>query len=131
MSKEKIPVHVVIHDLVPKLKATERFVNNTLMIRSEHCYDPVEKTRLDELSTEFELEIAMIRLNLDHLLRRYAHEFSGAVEGREGAEGAMLTLDENEAVAIESIRRLYQRAHELQTGHEWNGPGQGRDERPI
>ncbi|MGR2737467.1 hypothetical protein ACUY1T_03325 [Billgrantia sp. Q4P2] len=52
---------------------------------------------------------------MEHLLKRYSEQLADAVDDPEGKGGIMLTLDEHEAVAIESIRRLYQRSHELQT----------------
>ncbi|MCE8034517.1 hypothetical protein EKK97_13510 [Billgrantia tianxiuensis] len=105
----------VIDDLVPKLKATERFLGNTLAAKIAACNDSGEAQRLQTLQAEFELEIAMVHMNLEHLLKRYSEQLADAVHDPEGKGGIMLTLDEHEAVAIESIRRLYQRSHELQT----------------
>lgn len=105
----------VVYDLIPKLKTTERLVDSTLQGRIARCVDADEKARLEELKVEFELEISMIRMNLEHLMRRYSHQLEEAA--REGAsrQGAKLTLDAHEAVAIESARTLYQRAQALAT----------------
>lgn len=103
----------LLDDLIPKLRATENFLSETLSFKIQHSHDPRETLRLQDLKAEFELEITMIRMNLDKLLRRYSDRLAGVVEGK---GDTMLELDEHEAVAIESIRRLYQRSHELQTG---------------
>ncbi|MFU8839036.1 MAG: hypothetical protein ACNA75_12120 [Thiohalomonadaceae bacterium] len=112
---ESISAGDLLHDLVPKLKATERLMANTLWENIQRCIDPGEKARLESLLQEFELELAMIRLNLRHLLRRHAEELEAAVKGGDADTGLLLELDEHEAVAIESARRLYRRAQEMQT----------------
>lgn len=112
IQQERISTHTLVHDLIPKLKATERLVDGTLRGRVERSEDPRETARLEELKAEFELEIAMIRMNLEHLLQRYDRQLEDA--GRdEQADSAMLTLDAHEAVAIENARALYRRAREL------------------
>ncbi|MGQ4880127.1 hypothetical protein ACOJCM_16285 [Billgrantia sp. LNSP4103-1] len=98
--------------LMPKLKATEHFLADTLEVKIQSCLDPREKLRLNKLKVEFELELGMIRMNLDHLLRRFSKEF---IAVQQGLEDASLALDEHETVAIESIRRLYAQAHGYQT----------------
>ena len=107
----------LLDDLVPKLKATEHFLHETLIVKVGNCPDPREKLCLQNLRTEIELEIAMIRMNLEHLLRRYSEQL---VDSAEGEGNTMLALDDHEAVAIESIRRIYARADELQTHTGWN-----------
>lgn len=104
----------VIHDLIPKLKVTEHFLSDTLTVNIESSPDLREKLRLQGLKAEFELEIAMIRMNLEHLLKRYADQLS-KVGAAEGKGDIILELDEHEAVAVQSIKRLYQRTHELET----------------
>lgn len=105
----------VVYDLIPKLKTTERLVDSTLQGRIERCADAAEKTRLEELKIEFELEISMIRMNLEHLMRRYARQLEEAARGDASGNSALLTLDDHEAVAIESTRTLYRRAQALAT----------------
>ncbi|WP_445157875.1 hypothetical protein [Halomonas sp. E14] len=108
----------LLDNLLPKLKATENFLHDTLNVKIECCAEPRERRRLANLQTEFELEIAMIRMNLAHLLRRYSEELVDATGASEGKRDTLLALDDHEAVAIESIRRLYSRSHALQTGSE-------------
>ena len=110
----------VLDNLLPKLKATENFLHDTLSVKLECCAEPRERLRLANLQTEFELEIAMIRMNLAHLLRRYSEELVDVTGAREGKPDILLALDDHEAVAIKSIRRLYARTHELQTSTGWS-----------
>lgn len=105
----------LLEDLLPKLKATEHFLGDTLAAKLESELDPGETQRLQHLQAEFELEITMIQLNLRSLLQRYADQLVDAMDDPEGKGGVLLALDEHEAVAIESIRKLYARSHELQT----------------
>lgn len=111
----------LVEDLIPKLKATEHFLSDTLTIKLQNSDDPRETLRLKNLQTEFELELTMIRMNLNHLLRRYSDQLMEATDDPEGKGSALLALDEHEAVAIESIRQLYARTHELQTNSGGNG----------
>ncbi|NIC04294.1 hypothetical protein [Billgrantia bachuensis] len=105
----------LLDELLPKLKATELFLSDTLAAKLESRLEPGEAQRLENLQAEFELEITMIHLNLRRLLQRYADQLTDAVDDPEGKGNAFLVLDEHEAVAIESIRRLYARSRELQT----------------
>lgn len=113
----------LVENVIPKLKATEHFLSDTLTVKLQNCYEPREKLRLKNLKTEFELELTMIRMNLDHLLRRYSDQLMEAKDDPEGKGGALLRLDEHEAVAIESIRQLYSRTHALQTDSGGNAHG--------
>ncbi len=123
ITTERLSARDVIYDLIPKLKATQHLVDNTLRVKIARYADEGERARLESLKLEFELEISMIRMNLDHLLTRYSRQLEEAAKGGEGDPGPMLELDEHEAVAIESARRLYRRAHELQAGlRDWGVP---------
>ncbi|MFW3614488.1 hypothetical protein [Billgrantia antri] len=115
-TSDSLSAQALIHDLMPKFKAAETFIHDTLRSKIERCYDPAEKLRLKNLKIEFELETVMIRMNLKHLMQRYSAEL---VEFQEGAnEGALLELQEEEGIAIGNLRRLYQRAQEWQTDRE-------------
>ncbi|MFC4976086.1 hypothetical protein ACFPTY_16640 [Halomonas beimenensis] len=88
-------------------------MDGTLQGRIERCTDEAEKARLEELKIEFELEISMIRMNLEHLMQRYSQQLEDAAQGRHSEGNAVLTLDAHEAVAVESAWALYRRAQEL------------------
>ena len=114
---ERISAHDIVYDIIPKLKATESLVNNTLrdMIAEVDNFD--EHSRYQLLQQEFELEIMMINMNLDHLLKRYAQEIQ-AVADSSGSNnaGSMLELDQHERLAIDSAKKLYKRARAIQAG---------------
>lgn len=105
----------VVYDLIPKLHATERLVDSTLQGRIVRCTDEDETARLEELKIEFELEISMIRMNLEHLMTRYSRQLEEVRQSGQQANNATLSLDTHEAVAIESARVLYRRVQELAT----------------
>lgn len=63
---------------------------------------------INTLKTEFQLELTMIRMNLEHLLKRYQKELNAVVEDKRHDQ--LLTLDAFEAMAIESAAQLYRRA---------------------
>ncbi len=112
---DSLSVNDVTHDLIPKLQATERLVDSTLRARIERSVEAGEQARLEELKAEFELEIAMIRMNLEHLMRRYSQQLEAALDDHRQEDSARLTLDAHEAVAVESARTLYRRAQALAT----------------
>ena len=104
-----------VYDLIPKLKTTEHLVDSTLQGRITRCGDANEKARLQGLKVEFELEISMIRMNLEHLMRRYSRQLDEAAQDGASRQDAVLSLDAHEAVAIERVRTLYRRAQALAT----------------
>ncbi|MGM0987934.1 MAG: hypothetical protein ACQEXI_13265 [Pseudomonadota bacterium] len=110
-SAETITAHELLYDLVPKLKATETAVNDTLSARLMMVTDPAERQRLETFRTEFALERTMIRMNLEHLLRRHAEAVEAARSA--GSSRQTLALDEHEATAVARVRRLHARAMEL------------------
>ncbi|MBW6391405.1 hypothetical protein [Billgrantia antri] len=105
----------LLEEVIPKLKNIELFLHDTLRVKIDGCRVPKEIHRLRNLKSEFELEISMIRMNLSHLLRRYSDQLIRTVEDAKRERGTQIVLDEHEAVAIERIRRLYQRSQEVQT----------------
>ncbi len=112
-SAETITAHELLYDLVPKLKATETAVNDTLSARLMMVTDPAERQRLETFRTEFALERTMIRMNLEHLLRRHAEAVEAARSAGSGGDRHTLPLDEHEATAVARVRRLHARAMEL------------------
>lgn len=111
---DKIPVRELVHELLPKLQATEELVHSTLgeLIRLADSEDLRAHRKNQQI--EFELEISMIRMNLDHLMQRYAAEIKEALETTGSRADVTLKLDQHERFAIESARKLYERARDLQ-----------------
>ncbi|WP_152477772.1 hypothetical protein [Halomonas sp. THAF12] len=90
-------------------------MDSTLQSRIDRCSNQVDASKLEELKIEFELEIAMIRMNLEHPMTRYSRQLEAARQNGKTGNRALLTLDAHEAVAVESARTLYRRARELAT----------------
>lgn len=113
---EQVGVEELMRDVLPKLQATRHLVDSTLSESIAACKDDEgEHERLIKLQDEFTLQMTMIRLNLDHLLKRCSEQLKAAAEGCESSKSLLIALDEAESVAIESAKRLYRRAQELQT----------------
>nr|WP_298966564.1 hypothetical protein [uncultured Halomonas sp.] len=108
-----IPALEVVTELIPKLNAVEKQIELTIstVLGSSSTVAPIE--RYTKLQAEFQLELAMIRMNLEHLLKRYRAELEAAIH--DPHQDMLLTLDQHESVAVESARVLYQRVQALQT----------------
>jgi len=85
-------------------------------IRIKTCHDEEERQRLTILQDEFTLEMTMIRMNLEHLLKRYSDQLEASSRGEQHFQSPILTMDDAEALAIDRAKRLYARAYQLQTG---------------
>ncbi|BBI53442.1 hypothetical protein HORIV_58630 [Vreelandella olivaria] len=71
---QTISAYSLVNDVVPKLNAVETLVENTLKQIIETSTLPAQIERYTKLQVEFQLELTMIRMNLEHLLNRYHHE---------------------------------------------------------
>tara|TARA_R110002049_G_scaffold102718_1_gene248471 strand:+ start:16556 stop:16915 length:360 start_codon:yes stop_codon:yes gene_type:complete len=108
-----ISANNVLNDIIPKLNAVEKLVDGTLKEIVEASRLPAEIERYSKLQMEFQLELTMIRMNLEHLLKRYHKELEAVMN--DPRQDLQLTLDQHESVAVESAKTLYQRVQELQT----------------
>ncbi|WP_087720962.1 hypothetical protein [Salinicola salarius] len=90
-------------------------MNNTLLVRAEKAGNDDERGHYQLLRQEFELEIMMIKMNLEHLLKRYAREIQDVADSDGNLTGPVLELDQHERFAIDSARKLYERARAIQT----------------
>jgi L-alanine-DL-glutamate epimerase-like enolase superfamily enzyme len=106
-----ISAYEVIYDLIPKLNTMKKEVNTTLNVVVKTSQTAEQKARYESLKTEFELELTMIRLNLEHLLNRYETELEAVAQDKR--RDVYLTLDAHEATAVESAKALYQRLQAL------------------
>ncbi|XQU08282.1 hypothetical protein P4544_17735 [Halomonas sp. LY9] len=70
------------------------------------------KERYTKLQAEFQLELTMIRMNIEHLLKRYRNELEAVMD--DPRHDILLTLDPHEATAIMNAKQLYQRVQQLQ-----------------
>ena len=111
-----ISAREVINDLVPKLNAVEKQIKLTISAVVEASGTaPEQKERYAKLKAEFQLELTMIRMNLEHLLKRYRNELEAAMN--DPRKDMLLTLDAYEATAVENAKQLYARVQRLQQGH--------------
>ncbi|PHR66703.1 MAG: hypothetical protein COA51_01515 [Idiomarina sp.] len=100
----------LINDVIPKLKTVEFILESKLKAAIEHSKDAQQQAKYQVYQQEFQLELMMIQMNLEHLLTRYAHIIKP--EGRR-AENTYLELDDSERVALSAIMNLYNKVSEL------------------
>tara|TARA_R110002049_G_scaffold286961_1_gene468873 strand:+ start:306 stop:665 length:360 start_codon:yes stop_codon:yes gene_type:complete len=108
-----IPALEVVNELVPKLNAVEKQIERTIRTVLDSSSSVASIERYTKLQAEFQLELAMIRMNLAHLLKRYRTELEAVMN--DPRQDVLLTLDQHESVAVDSARVLYQRVQALQT----------------
>ena len=112
---QTISAYSLVNDVVPKLNAVETLVENTLKQIIETSTLPAQIERYTKLQVEFQLELTMIRMNLEHLLNRYHHELETVKN--DPRQDLLLTLDIHESVTVDSAKQLYDRVQRLQQGH--------------
>ncbi|MBZ0331721.1 hypothetical protein KZO25_15500 [Halomonas sp. ANAO-440] len=110
---QKITLHEVLYEILPKLKAAEEMVQNTLLAILEVTEEPLEQARRREQQDAMELELFTIRLNIKHLLNRYSQDVQAMGESEESGgaicDGPVLTQNDGEAQAIEKAKLLHER----------------------
>lgn len=102
----------VVNELIPKLNTVEKHIEQTINVVSSASQSPTQIERYTKLRVEFQLELTMIRMNLEHLLKRYRRELEAVMN--DPRQDVLLTLDQHETVAVESATTLYRRVQELQ-----------------
>lgn len=102
----------VVHNLIPKLNAVEKQIGLTISAVIETSETPAQVERYTKLQAEFQLELTMIRMNLEHLLKRYRNELEAVMNDTQ--QDILLTLDTYESTAIENAKQLYDRVQHLQ-----------------
>nr|WP_275443415.1 MULTISPECIES: hypothetical protein [unclassified Halomonas] len=101
-----------MNELVPRLRAVEHQVQKTIGAIINSSKVPAQIERYTKLQAEFQLELTMIRMNLEHLLTRYHKELDRVM--KDPRQDVLLSLDAFEATAIENAHQLYQRVQQLQ-----------------
>jgi len=102
----------VMTELVPKLSAVEKQVEQMICSIVNTSKVPAQIERYTKLQAEFRLELTMIRMNLEHLLQRYHKELEVVMQ--DPRQDVLLSLDAFEATAISNAQQLYQRVQQLQ-----------------
>lgn len=105
----------VANELIPKLNTVEKRVALAMEAVAESEAVPADIERMTRLQAEFQLELTMIRMNLEHLLKRYRNELEAAMN--DPRKDMLLALDAYEATAVENAKQLYVRVQRLQQGH--------------
>ncbi len=113
---QQIDARELIRTVLPDLRTTRHQIETVLKERIEACRDEEERRRLNALQDELSLEMMMIRMNLDHLLKRYDDQLKAVSRGEQDFSSPLLTLDDAEAKAIEHAKRFSVRARQLQVG---------------
>ncbi|RDB42735.1 hypothetical protein DU490_11550 [Halomonas sp. DQ26W] len=116
--RQRITLHEVVYNILPKLKAAEVMIDNTLLAIVKATEEPLEQARRRDQRDTMELELFAIRLNIKHLLTRYSQDMQAMRESEESGaatgEGPVLTLDDGEAQAIEKAKMLHERLVAMQ-----------------
>lgn len=100
----------LINDVIPKLKTVEFILESKLKAAIQNSTDAQQKAKYERQQQEFELELMMIQMNLDHLLGRYADIIKP--QGKR-AQNTYLELDDSERVALSAIMNLYNKVSAL------------------
>jgi len=102
----------VTQELIPKLNAVEEQIESTLKAILNTHQEPDEIERYTKFWGEFQLELMMIRMNLENLFKRYHRELEAAIN--DPRKDILLTLDQHETIAVENARQLHNRVQRLQ-----------------
>lgn len=101
----------VVKELIPKLDAVEKHVEQMIKTVVGTNQLPTHIERYTKLQVEFQLELAMIRMNIEQLLIRHHQELE--IVNNEPCQDVLLPLDQHESVAVESAKQLYDRLQRL------------------
>ncbi len=100
----------LINNVIPKLKTVEFILDTKLRSIIANSKDASQRSRYEVLQNEFQLELMMIQMNLDHLLTRYADILQPT--GKR-PENTLLDLDGSEQVALSAVANLYSKVSEF------------------
>lgn len=106
----RISSDTLLNDLLPKLNAVEFIIGKRLTMTMARTSEPAELARLTELQREFDLELMMIRMNLEHLFKRYAAIIQPPDKQ---PQNTVLDLEESEQTALQAAVNLYNKVSEL------------------
>ncbi|WP_168013449.1 hypothetical protein [Halomonas salinarum] len=107
-----IPARDIVDDILPKLTSIQSFVDHTLSASIQRQDNANERKREENLKAELEMELTIIRMNIDNLTKRHEPTISRLGVSRQ-ASGPEIDIDKYEAAAIEHLKRLHQRIRTL------------------
>ncbi|MCK0768747.1 hypothetical protein [Chromohalobacter canadensis] len=105
--RTQIPARELTEEIVPRLDTIEKLINTTLASLIENTDSPEEHERREDQKRRFELMLLSIRMNVSSVTRRHAAVIRASQNG-EPSGTALLQLDENEAIAMENAKTLYE-----------------------
>tara|TARA_B100000700_G_scaffold60311_1_gene65924 strand:+ start:67 stop:423 length:357 start_codon:yes stop_codon:yes gene_type:complete len=107
-----IPARDIVEDILPKLTSIQSFVDHSLSASIQRQDNATERKREENLKAELEMELTMIRMNIDNLIERHEPTLSRLGVSRQSC-GPDVEIDKHEAAAIEHLKRLHQRIRAL------------------
>ena len=98
---QRISSKQLIHNLIPKLDLCEKTLASAIVRLSAKSESSDHKARVEALKSEYELELLMIKMNLEHLLARYEDVIKDKSQ-----EDMLIDLDDSERIAIAAAEQL-------------------------
>ncbi|RAR64592.1 hypothetical protein BCL93_101414 [Onishia taeanensis] len=111
-TNDAIPAREIMDDIMPKLASIQSFVDHRLSASIQRQDNVNERKREENLKAELEMELTIIRMNIDNLIKRHEPTLSRLGVSRQSC-GPDIDIDKHEAAAIEHLKRLYQRIRTL------------------
>lgn len=111
-SNHTIPARDIVDDIMPKLASIQSFVDHSLSASIRRQDNADERRREENLKAELEMELTIIRMNIDHLIKRHDATLSRLGVSRQTC-GPDVEIDKHEAAAIEHLKRLHHRIRTL------------------
>ncbi|MDV6319131.1 hypothetical protein [Chromohalobacter sp. HP20-39] len=104
--RTQITVSELNNQIIPRLDLVEKLINTTLASLIETTESVEERARREDQKQRFELMLLSIRMNVASVSRRHAAVIRAAQNG-DPTGGSLLQLDENEAIALDNAKSLY------------------------
>lgn len=111
-----ITLNELIYSVIPNLNSAEKLVITTLEGMTEEATNPLDILKRTDQRKAFELEIHRLRLNLEHLLKRYRSDVDAMLHAGSEHQGPVVVPDAQEADAIRSAVDIYQQVRAFQRG---------------
>ncbi|ABE59341.1 hypothetical protein J8402_08155 [Chromohalobacter israelensis] len=106
-SRTQMTVSELNDEIVPRLDLIERLISTTLASLIETTDSAEERERREDQKRRFELMLLSIRMNVASVTRRHASVIR-AFQNGDRAGSSILQLDENEAIAMDNAKTLYE-----------------------
>lgn len=107
-----MPARDLVDDVLPKLASLQSFADHSLSASIQRQDNADERKREENLKAELEMELTIIRMNIDNLTKRHEPTLSRLGVNRQSC-GPDVEIDKHEAAAIEHLKRLHQRIRTL------------------